>query len=184
MITSTDDLDRALLQAIAHGETQALEKLYAQHGLSLLNYLMGMLRDAALAEEVLQNVMLSVWKAAGNFRGESKVRTWLIAIARNHAINSRRKRALHAVELHEEERDHKTGPMEAVIRDSERDQVRAAIRMLPEEQQETLELVFYHGLSGAEAAAVLGVSEGTIKSRLHRAKAHLKELLQEREEPY
>jgi RNA polymerase sigma-70 factor (ECF subfamily) len=173
----TDDPDYFLVQGMAQGNAQALEDLYQKHGLRLLNYLIGQVGDAALAEEILQNVMLAAWKAAPTFRGESKVRTWLMAIAHNQAINARRGRRFTSVPLNEEERDEKTGPFEAILRQAWQAEVRTALLQLPDEQRETLELVFYHGLSGAEAAEILGVSEGTIKSRLHRAKATLKQLL-------
>lgn len=171
--------DMTLIQAIARGENTALDELYARHGLPLLNYLIGQLSDPALAEEVLQNVMLSVWKAAGGFRGESKVRTWLIAIARNHAINARRGKHIITSPLYESDAVSSTEPIESLIRQDKAAQVRHALLRLPPDQRETLELVFYHNLSGAEVAQVLNISEGTVKSRLHRAKAALKEILSE-----
>ena|SRR5687767_2780738 len=173
----TDDLDLTLVRQVAQGDSQALERLYERHGLPLLNYIIGQVGDRALAEELLQNVMLSVWKAAPGFRGESMVRTWLFAIARNHSINAHRKRKLVNVPLFEADGVSKTGPMEAMLRNTEKEAVRAALRQLSEEHRETLELIFYHGMSGPEAAEVLGVSVGTIKSRLHRAKALLKQVL-------
>lgn len=169
--------DYMLIREMAQGNVQALEDLYARHGLSLLHYLIGQVGDAALAEEILQNVMLSAWKAAGSFRGESKVRTWLIAIARNQAINTWRQRHLTSVPLNEADSIPRTEPVEVIIRDAEQAEVRSALRQLPDEQRETLELIFYHGLTGPEAANILGVSVGTIKSRLHRAKATLKDIL-------
>src|SRR5262245_55626264 len=146
MRPESDDVDLKLIRAMAQGDSQALESLYARHGLSLLNYLIGQVGDAVLAEEILQNVMLAVWNAAGKFRAESKVRTWLIAIARNHAINSRRKYAPISAPLYEADAVQKTEPIEIMVRDSERAQVQAALARLPDEQRETLELVFYHGL--------------------------------------
>ena len=71
--------DLMLIQAMAKGDTYALEELYSRYGLYLLNYISGRVSDRVSAEEILQNVMLAVWKAASKFRGESQVRTWLIA---------------------------------------------------------------------------------------------------------
>ncbi len=178
-----DHMDLSLVQAMAKGDGQALEELYARHGQRLLNYLIGQVGgDVVLAEEILQNVMLAAWKAAAQFRGESKVRTWLVAIARNQAINARRKHKVLSVPLNEADGLHKTGPFEQILRASESAEVRQAIRQLPEDQRETLELIFYHGLSGPEAAEVMGVAPGTIKSRLHRAKEALKYILEGRNE--
>lgn len=178
-----DYADLSLVQAMAKGDSRALEDLYAKHGTGLLNYLIGQVGgDVVLAEEILQNVMLAAWKAASTFRGDSKVRTWLIAIARNQAINARRKHRVKSVELSEADGLEKTGPFEQLLRSSERAAVREAIKQLPEDQRETLELVFYHGLSGPEAAEVMGVALGTVKSRLHRAKETLKYILEGRNE--
>jgi len=168
---------------MAQGDIYALDELYARHGRYLLNFLIGQLGgDALHAEEVLQNVMLAAWKGAGNFRGESKVRTWLLAIARNQAINARRGKRFDQTELDEALADTSTGPFEALLRDDMRADLRQALLQLPQEQRETLELVFFHHMSGAEAAHILGVSEGTIKSRLQRAKETLRRLLENAEE--
>ncbi|MEL7672904.1 MAG: sigma-70 family RNA polymerase sigma factor, partial [Chloroflexota bacterium] len=74
-----------------------------------------------------------------------------------------------------------TGPIETLVRRSEQSEVRAALRALPDDQRETLELIFYHGLTGPQAAEVLGVAPGTVKSRLHRAKTALERVLRLRE---
>jgi RNA polymerase sigma-70 factor, ECF subfamily len=79
-MTETPDPDLRLVHAMAAGDTQALETLYARHGRSILAYLIGQLNDRQLAEEILQDVMLAAWRGAESFRGESKVRkphSWL-----------------------------------------------------------------------------------------------------------
>jgi RNA polymerase sigma factor (sigma-70 family) len=170
------DID--LIRAMADGDAHALDVLYTRHGGALLGYLTGQLgNNRQLAEEVLQDVMLAVWKAAPNFRGDSKVRTWLIAIARNQAINMRRKRKLQLVELHDTYNAEDTGPLEHLERLDRAAALREALRELPDAQRETLELVFFHQLSGPEAAEIMDCSVGTVKSRLHRAKETLRRLL-------
>ncbi|WP_162909583.1 RNA polymerase sigma factor [Aggregatilinea lenta] len=171
------DPDRALLNAIAQGDTHALEALYVQHGLRLLHYLVGQLGDPALAEEVLQDVMLAIWQQARRFRGESRVTTWMLAIARHHAISARRRQKAPPGILPDHAVSSAPPPLDTLIRRDECEAVREALHSLPDDQRETLELVFYHGLSGPEAARVLGVAHGTVKSRLHRAKASLQKLL-------
>ena len=74
-------------------------------------------------------------------------------------------------------RSEDTGPTESMEKREQAEQVRQAIRQLPEAQREVLTLVFYHQLTGPEVAEVLGISEGTVKSRLHRAKEMLKRVL-------
>lgn len=173
------DPDLPLLQAIAGGDVGALDALYTRHGRSILSYLLGQLSDQTLAEEVLQDVMLAVWHGARDFRGESRVRTWLLAIARRQALSKLRRRRPEALPLYEDMADEGVNaPLEDPVDDAA---LRAALRQLPGDQRETLELIFYHHLSGQEAAEVMGVSPGTIKSRLHRAKTTLRGLLQQKE---
>ncbi len=171
-MTLRPDPDRWLLQAMAKGDMRALDELYTRHGRGILAYLIGLVGDRQLAEEVLQDVMLAAWRGAGQFRGESQVRTWLFSIARLQALAALRGRKLVSVPLDE-------GVWVTAADDpSDRGQtVRAALTELPADQRETLELIFYHELTGVEAAAVLGVAPGTIKSRLSRAKATLRGLL-------
>ncbi|MFN8530970.1 MAG: sigma-70 family RNA polymerase sigma factor [Anaerolineae bacterium] len=172
------DPDLPLIQGIARGDGRSLTELYTRHGANVLNYLTSYLDDRQLAEEVLQDVMLAVWNHAANFRGESKVRTWLLTIARNRAINASRRYTPHMVELDENFHTGDTSPLERAEAKTQQQALREALRSLPKFHQEILVLVFYHGLSGQETAEVLGVSVGTVKSRLHRAKEMLKRVLQ------
>ena len=173
-----DDIDYALVRAIAQGDAQALDKLYARHGPGLLAYLTGRLGERQLAEEVLQDVMLAVWKGAGRFRGESKVRTWLLSIARYRAINAQRRRRLPQVTLDETiPVQGENEPQQVLEQSTKQEYLNRAMAHLPAEQRETLELIFYHGLSGPEAASIQGISVGTVKSRLHRAKKALRKWL-------
>lgn len=171
------DPDGGLLRAMANGDVRALDDLYARHGRRLLSYLVGLLGDRQLAEEVLQDVMLAAWRGAGQFRGESQVYTWLLAIARLQALGALRRRKFTSVPLDENLPDGDSGQPAAFDREA----LRAALKRLPTDQRETLELIFYHELTGVEAAAVLGVAPGTIKSRLSRAKSTLRGLLRREE---
>lgn len=177
-IVPQPDPDLPLIQRIAGGDARALTELYTRHGANVLNYLMSYLNDRQLAEEVLQDVMLAVWNHAAKFRGESKVRTWLLTIARSRAINAGRRYSPHLTELDENFHTGDTSPLERAEAKTQQQALREAIRALPKFHQEILILVFYQGLSGQEAAEVLGVSVGTVKSRLHRAKDMLKRVLQ------
>lgn len=176
-----DDPDFELVQAMASGDSQALEVLYVRHGSSLLVYLLGQLGQRTQAEEVLQDVMLAAWQAAPRFRGDSQVRTWLFSIARHRAANARRRRTLPPAPLDKELVAGDPRPGDIVERHDRYDAIRRALGQLPEEQRETLELVFFHELSGPEVAQVMGVAPGTVKSRLHRAKAALKQWLSSEE---
>lgn len=175
----TSDPDYVLVQGMALGNGSALDELYARRGPGLLSYLYAQTGDRQLAEEVLQDVMLAAWKNAANFRGESSVRTWLLVIARNRAMNTHRRRRLPLVDLDDAfgVLGQDTGPLEKVEKKSADHAVRTALNQLSAPQREVLVLVFYHQLTGPEVAQVLGISEGTVKSRLHRAKEALRHVL-------
>lgn len=190
------DPDLAFVQGMARGEETALEALYRQHGTGLLAYLSAQLGDRGLAEEVLQDVMLAAWHAAAAFRGESRVRTWLFCIAHNRAVNARRRKVLPmvavdpsripsaapgqapgALELAHPADGHRSpsaahGAGAAAV--DVRVDVRAALSGLPADQRAVVDLFFAHGLTVDEAASVLAVPPGTVKSRLHRARAALR----------
>jgi RNA polymerase sigma factor (sigma-70 family) len=170
------DPDLILVQRIAAQDQDALQALYDHHAPGLLRYLSGRLGDTRLAEEVLQDTMLAIWQSARRFRGECRVRTWLITIARLRAINAyHRQIAPSSLNDPFDDEDQRAAPRPNTL--GQYLDLNAALLVLPEAQRETLELVFYHGLSLEETALVLQVATGTVKSRLHRAKNNLRRLM-------
>lgn len=175
----TQDSDAALIDAMAAGSTEALDELYARHASGLLGFLQARLSNRQLAEEVLQDTMLAAWNNADKFRGDSSVKTWLLVIARNRAINTQRRQRPQLVDVEAvyDLASTDTGPFEAVAREFDRSAVRDALKHLKPEQREILVLFFFQHLSGPEIAEVLEISSGTVKSRLHRAKEALKRVM-------
>jgi len=174
------DPDIALIQGMASGDLHALDELYARHGPGILSYLTSFLNNRQQAEEVLQDVMLTAWTSAATFRGESKVRTWLLVIARNRAINSIRRKVPLVIPFDEalDSPSADTSPLERIEKNARKQMLNEALNRLPEQQREILELVFYHQLTGPEVAEVLEINLGTVKSRLHRAKEMLRRVLE------
>jgi RNA polymerase sigma factor (sigma-70 family) len=176
-----DTTDQMLIRAVAQGDERAFDQLYERHGVAILTYLLRQLDNRQLAEEILQDVLLAIWQAAPRFEGRSKVRTWMLSIARHHAINVRqRKLATREIPLHDQTPDHDTGPLEKIERGMKHAKVREALQQLEPDLREILELTFYYELSGLELAEMLGIPLGTLKSRLHRAKSALRDLLYSR----
>jgi RNA polymerase sigma-70 factor, ECF subfamily len=175
------DMDAKLIGAIAQGDARALSELFQRHGLTLLNYLLSAIGERHLAEEVLQDIMFAVWNQAGQFRGDSQVKTWLFAIAWRQALKARQRHLAPIYEPLEHEIE-MLDTENTTERFSEQESLIQAIGQLPVEQQEALELVFYRGLSGQEAADRIGITLNTLKSRLQRAKANLRRLMGEKEE--
>jgi len=176
------DEDRALLRRISRGDERALEDLYARHGGALFGYLLLLSSDRGLAEEVLQDTLVAAWRGAGRFRGGSSVKTWLFGIGRRRMRDAQRKRGLPSFDgegLLEALPAREPGPEEALSRSESGAELEQCIERLSEPNREALALVFFHELSYAEAAEVLGVPIGTVKSRLSNAKRALRGLLEE-----
>ena len=170
--------DPELLHRVAEGDVDAFEALYLRHWYALLTYLIGQLDKHAIAEEVLQDVMLAVWHGSARFRGDASVLTWMFAIARHHAFKAREHHSQTDVPILEDQiAESQDSPAEAFERRERRTAIHEALHQLSIEQREIIELVFYHGLTGPEVASVTGVALGTVKSRLRRAKRHLSRLL-------
>lgn len=170
--------DVALVRAMADGDEGALARLWAEHAAALLSYLHGLTKDRFLAEELLQDSLLAAWRGASRFRADSSVRTWLFGIGRRQAAQrlGRSHRLSRAVVDDNGLAGLPTaepGPEAVVLARSDVAAVRVAMGELSAVHREVLELVFAHGLSVVETARVLGVPDGTVKSRLSNARRSL-----------
>jgi len=164
--------DAALLRSVAAGDSTALARLYERHSGRLFGYLCRLAGDRMTAEEILQDTMLAVWRSAGAFQGRSAVSTWLFGVARRQAHNRLRGRAplMAAAELPDRP-DDAVGPDELAIAAAGGTPVAAAIDRLPDHHRDVIALVFVAGLPLADVAEVLSIPVGTVKSRLHHARA-------------
>jgi RNA polymerase sigma-70 factor (ECF subfamily) len=169
------DPDLALLSRIATGDQEAIEELYRRHSRVLLGQLQFMVDQPDLAEEVLQDTMLAVWKGARTFRGGSRVRTWLLGIARRQARDRmRRQRPMPMADSDlAQQPSPNPGPEAMAVERAEGRRMVTALSTLTPVHREVVGLVFGADLSLAEVARVLEVPLGTVKSRLHAARAAL-----------
>jgi RNA polymerase sigma-70 factor (ECF subfamily) len=165
--------DVALLRAHAAGDRQAFAELVRRHQDRLWAVALRTLGDREDAADALQEALISAYRSAHRFRGDSAVTTWLHRIVVNACLDRVRRRAARpTVPLAGTE----PRPVAPVDSDTALD-VRAALSRLPVEQRAALVLVDVQGYSVAEAATVLGVAEGTVKSRCARGRARLAALL-------
>lgn len=169
--------DATLLRLVADGDGGALTALYERHGGALFGFLHRLAGDRMTAEEILQDTMLAVWRSAGSFGGRSTATTWLFGVARRQAHNRLRGRASPIPLAALDRPDAATGPDEVAIAAAGGTAVATAIGRLPDHHREVIALVFVAGLPLAEVAAVLAIPVGTVKSRLHHARAALAVLL-------
>jgi RNA polymerase sigma-70 factor (ECF subfamily) len=174
----------ALLACVAAGDRHALAELYAREGTSLLRYLLHFTSDRGLAEELLQDTFVAVWKNAGSFEGRSRARAWLFGIARRRACKRLRRREPPGADLDalEEMPASEPEPEAALLAGLAREALLEAIDQLSDIHREVLLLTFVHELSYAEIAGILDVPLGTVKSRLSHAKRALRVLLASGEE--
>lgn len=183
----------ALLSRVALGDRAAFALLYERTSAHLFAVLLRVQRDRALAEDLLQEVYVSVWRAAGGFdHARSQPLTWLTSIARNRAIDSLR-RAQSQPHLLSTTRDadddddspdaveraaaESPGPLELLDRACDERQLNRCMDGLSAPQRQSLALAFYDGLSHAEVAEHLRQPLGTVKSWLRRALQSLKQCL-------
>jgi RNA polymerase sigma-70 factor, ECF subfamily len=171
-----------LVRRIAGGDGAAMAELYRLHGGVVLAQIVLMVGERALAEEVLQDTMLAVWHQAGSFRGDSRVRSWLIAIARRQGRDRLRRHRLRVVDdaVLTRTASSEPGPELVALTRVEVAQVADAILRLSLAHREVLGLALGSGLSLAEVAEVLEVPVGTVKSRLAAARVALGRMLIEK----
>lgn len=168
--------DAALLRRVADGDRDALGALYRRHAHVVLAQIRLAVGEPGLSEEILQDTMLAVWRGAGSFRGVSQVRSWIIAIALRQARDRLRRRRVAVVadeSVLSGQAATDPGPEAQVLERAELAVVAQAIRSLSPGHREVLGLVFGADLTLADAAEVLGVPVGTVKSRLAAARAAL-----------
>jgi RNA polymerase sigma-70 factor (ECF subfamily) len=145
--------DENLVNQIAAGSKPAMQALFARHRTYVYRWLLRFVSNEALAEDLLSEVFLDVWRQAGRFQYRSSVSTWLMSIARHKALSVRRRRA-------DAELDNKieatvadsTGDPEAALLEKDRGELlrRALMRLSPEHRQ-VIDLVYYHEKSVDEA---------------------------------
>jgi len=169
--------DSAVLAAVAAGDGAALGELYRRHGRALFGYLLRMSGDRMVAEEILQDTLVAVWRGAAGFEARASVRTWLFGIARRQALQRLRKRSAPAPAEIVDRADAAPGPEELAVLASGGTAVAAAVGRLPDHHREVVALAMVAGLPLAEVAGILGISVGTVKSRLFNARAAVVRLL-------
>ena len=174
--------DRQLLQQIAEGSREAFEQLYRAWQTRLFRYLLRMVGDSGTAEELTNDTMIAAWKAAASFKGQSKVSTWLFAIARNKALNSLRQHQPETVEVEEAMAATASagGQEVSVSRDRLQSVMKAALQQLSPDHREVMELTFYQELSYQEIAEIMQCPVNTVKTRMFYAKKKLQEILASR----
>jgi RNA polymerase sigma-70 factor (ECF subfamily) len=147
--------------------------------LAIYRWLLRLLHDEALADDLLSDVFLDVWRKATSFERRSSVSTWLLAIARHKALSARRRRT--EVELNAQLASTVADPAdnpELVLQKKNREELlRHSLARLSPEHGEVIDLTYYHGKSIKEIADIIGINEATVKSRTFYARKRLAQLV-------
>jgi RNA polymerase sigma-70 factor, ECF subfamily len=173
--------DEALVALVARADEAGLAELYDRFGHVAYGLALRIVRDPALAEDAVQEAFLTVWRSASRFVPErAKASTWILTLVHRRAVDVVRR-----------EQPRRAEPLDAAPQASvnltedeawlrlQRTRVQEALRRLPDQQREALELAYYGGFTQSELADRLGEPLGTIKSRMFTGLARLRELLAE-----
>jgi len=164
--------EKELLAGVANGDESSFHRLYDEYSTRIFRYALTMLRSKHLAEEVVQETMVTVWKSAIKYSGRSRISTWILGIARNKSHELLRKELQ---DKHLPKRPVSVEDPAPMIEKKER--MIAALDRLPIDQREIIFLTFYENLHYKTIAALLNIPEGTVKSRMYYAKKKLAEVL-------
>jgi len=172
--------DEALVALAARSEQSALAELYDRFGRPAYGLALRILRDESLAEDAVQEAFLALWRTAARFVPErGTASTWILTLVHRRAVDIVRReerRRADALEQAPEPESREAVDEEAWLR-LQRERVQDALRKLPDQQREAIELAYYGGFTQSELAERLGQPLGTIKSRMFGGLARLRELL-------
>jgi RNA polymerase sigma factor (sigma-70 family) len=171
--------DEALLALVSRADDRALAELYDRYGRVAYGLALRILRDGALAEDAVQEGFLAVWRSADRFLAErAKPSTWILTLVHRRAVDLVRREERRRGEPLENAPDPAGRPAdEEVGLRGRRRIVQEALRRLPDDQREALELAYYGGFTQSELAERLGVPIGTVKSRMFTGLRRLRDLL-------
>jgi RNA polymerase sigma-70 factor (ECF subfamily) len=172
-------LDESLVDSIAAGDKFAMQVLFQRHNVRVYRFVLRLIGNASLAEEIVSEVFLNVWRRAGTFEAKCQVTTWLLAIARHKAISVLRRRS--EAQLDDDLAATIADPgddAETVLDREDRSKIiRRCLTQLSPSHREIIDLVYYHEKSVEEVAQIVGAPKSTVKTRMFYARSHMANLL-------
>ena len=163
--------DEDLISLVGDGDDEAFALLYDRHSRAAYSLAYRLMNGRQAAEDLLQDSFIKVWRSAGGYQaGRGSVRTWILSIVRNRAIDQFRSDASRRRTREEVEASTPTSyPSEAFAetwRNTQQEQMREVLKMLPQEQLRILELAYFSGYTHVEIAERLSLPLGTVKGRM------------------
>jgi RNA polymerase sigma-70 factor, ECF subfamily len=174
--------DEVLIAKIAKGDRSAMEGLFARYRVRVFKFLLRMVRNEAIAEELNSDVFVDIWRQAGTFEGRAAVSTWIFSIARFKALNALQRRTEDELDEAKAEtiEDNADDPETVLAKKDKAAVLRQCLAALSSEHREIVSLVYYQHKSVEEVSGIVGIPEATVKTRMFYARKKLSELLAER----
>lgn len=172
--------DEAVVALVARSEEAALGELYDRYGAAAYRLARRIVRDPSLAEDVVQEAFLAIWRGAARFLPErARAAAWIMTLVHRRAVDVvRREQRRRALPLEDGDDDRIVEAADAAVwLHLERERVQQALAELPDQQRETLELAYYGGFTQSELAERLGRPVGTIKSQMFAGLTNLRGLI-------
>jgi len=171
--------DEMLLESIADGGRPAMHILYSRHNVRVYRFILRIVRDSTMAEDLVSQVFLDVWRTARQFEGRSQVSTWLLSIARFKALTALRQRKYEDIDQDDvlEIADEADTPEDSLDRSNTSAILRACVAKLSPAHREIINLVYYDEKSVEEVGAIIGIPQSTVKTRMFYARKQLADLL-------
>jgi RNA polymerase sigma-70 factor (ECF subfamily) len=163
-----DSSDETLISLIADGDKRAMQVLYARHNVKVYRFILRLTGNQSLAEDLVSEVFLDVWRQAEGFEAKSQVSTWLLAIARYKALSALRRRTDEHLDdqMAASIEDTADNP-ETIVGTKDRNTiVQKCLTQLSAAHREVIDLVYYHEKSVDEVARIVGVPPATVKTRM------------------
>jgi RNA polymerase sigma-70 factor (ECF subfamily) len=180
-LVQEDVCDEMLLRNVAEGDKAAMHIIFARHRERVRRFVQRLVRNPAIVEDLVNQVFLDVWRSATRFEGRARVTTWLLAIARFKAINSRRERTHETIDHGDALGIVDAGdtPDMALDRKQTEGILRVCIDKLSPAHREIIDLFYYRENSVAGISGIVGIPQATVKSRIFYARKQLARILVE-----
>jgi RNA polymerase sigma-70 factor (ECF subfamily) len=173
--------DEALIGLIADGDKRAMQVLYARYNVRVYRFILRLTTNQSLAEDLVSEVFLDVWRQAEGFEAKSQASTWLLAIARYKALSALRRRTDEQLDdqMAASIEDTAEDPETAVYTKDRNTIVQKCLKRLSPAHREVIDLVYYHEKSVDEVAKIDGVPPATVKTRMFYARSKMADLLKQ-----
>jgi RNA polymerase sigma-70 factor (ECF subfamily) len=173
--------DEALVELIANGDKRAMQVLYGRHNVRVYRFIVRLTGNPTLAEDLVSEVFLDVWRQADAFEAKCQVSTWLLAIARYKALSALRRRSDEQLDdvMAETIEDTADDPETVVYNQDRSALVQKCLAQLTPAHREVIDLVYYHEKSVDEVAQIVGVPAATVKTRMFYARNKMADLLKQ-----